>query len=126
MVSKKKIIVGKEGTDLKEWQARFAADWIRYINHPSFQAGIQFLRNRKLERVALLNEEQIEKNGRELLADLRGYLQHENELLTLHEMTDFTLPFEDTDVYLSPDQQADHAKLIEKFQEENTKKRYAS
>lgn len=122
--TKKKVILEPAGKDLKQFQAKYGSDWKKIVDSPTYQAGVQFLRNRKLERVALLSEADIEKNAREHLADLRGYLQHENDLNSIYEMTEFTIPFEEPDQYLSPEQEAEQAKLMEKFREENRKERY--
>ena len=124
-VIKKKVVSEPAGKDLKQFQAKYASIWKTIVDSPAYQAGVQFLRNRKLERVSLLSEAEIEKNAREHLADLRGYLQHETELEHLHEMTDFSLPFEEPDEYISPEQEAEQDKLRAKFREENRKERYA-
>jgi hypothetical protein len=121
----KKLVVEPAGKDLKQFQAKYGAVLKTILESPAYQAGTQFLRNRKMERISLLSEAEIEKNGREYLADLRGYLQHEDELLKLPEMTDFTLPFEEPDEYISPEQEAEQDKLRAKFREENRKERYA-
>ena len=94
------------------------------MDSPVYQAGTQFIRNRALEKVALLSEEQIEKNGREHLAELRGILRHENEMDTLHQMTDFTIPFEEPDEYISPEQEAEQDHLRAKHREETRRQRY--
>ena len=121
----KKVVIEPAGKDLKQFQAKYGAILKQIVESPAYQAGTQFLRNRKMERISLLSEAEIEKNGREYLADLRGYLQHEDELLKLPEMTDFTLPFEEPDEYISPEQEAEQDKLRQKFREENRKERYA-
>lgn len=126
MARKKKVVLEPAGKDLKQFQAKYASTWKQIIDTPAYQAGIQFLRNRKLDSIANLNEEQMEKNSREYLADLRGFLQLENEMATLHEMTEFTLPFEEPEVYLSPEQVEENQRQIAKYQEENRRKRYAT
>ena len=122
----KKVVLEPAGKDLKHFQAKYASAWKRIVDSPVYQAGTQFIRNRALEKVALLSEEQIEKNGREHLAELRGILRHENDMDTLHQMTDFQIPFEDTDtVYRSPEQVAEMQMLESKFAAETKKNRYA-
>ena len=125
MARRKKVVTGPEGRDLKEFQARFATEWKRFVDSAAYQAGAQFLRNRKLEGVAILSPEQIEQNSKQILGDLRGYLQHEEEMSKLYEMTDFTLPFEEETEYLSPEQEAEQEQLRAKFRAETKKARYA-
>jgi hypothetical protein len=121
---KKKIVTGPEGNDLKSFQANYAEAWRRIVDTPAYQAGVQFLRNRKLNSIANLSDDQIKQNSEQLLGDLKGYLQHENELGNLYEMVEFTLPFEEPDEYISPEQEAEQNKLREKFREENKRQRY--
>lgn len=121
----KKIVIDPSGKDLTEFQARHADAWKKIVDSAAYQAGTQFLRNRALERVALLTEEEIEKHGREHLSDLRGFLRHEDDMAKLHEMTDFKVPFEEPEVYLSPEQVEENRRQIEKYQQENQKQRYA-
>lgn len=123
--SKKKVVLEPAGTDLREFQAKYGAAWKQVVDSPIFQAAAQFLRNRKTDTISLLSEEQVEKNGREYLADLRGFLQHENQLLSLHELTDFTIPFEEPEDYISPEQEAELDQMKSKFREETRKQRYA-
>lgn len=122
---KKKIVLDGTGTNLKEFQGKYAGVWRKIIEMPAYQAGVQFLRNRKLDSVANLSDEQIKQSSEQLLGDLRGFLQHENDMQSLSEMTDFKLPFEEPEVYLSPEQALETEKLVEKFQAENRKNRYA-
>jgi hypothetical protein len=125
-VSKKKVFLDPPGKDLKQFQGKYGSDWKRFVESPAGQAGLQFLRNREMERVLMLSESDIEKNSREYLSALKGYLKHEDELMKLPEMTDFTLPFEDNATeYRSPEQEAEMQMLEMKFREENRKERYA-
>ena len=43
---------------------------------------------------------------------------------TLHEMTDFTIPFEESDEYMSPEQEVEMQELQKKFAAEAKKQRY--
>lgn len=121
----KKVVLEPAGKDLREFQAKYADAWHKFVTSPAGVAGLQFLRNRKLDSVANLNEEQIENHSRQHLSELRGFLQLETEMTRLHEMTEFTLPFEEPDEYISPEQEAEMKKLQEKFREETRKQRYA-
>ena len=122
---KKKVVLDPAGKDLKQLQAKYASDLKRIVDSPAYQAAVQFLRNRKTDSIAMLSPDQIEKSSKEILGDLRGYLQHENELGNLHEMTEFTIPFEEETEYISPEQEAEQDKLRAKFREETRKQRYS-
>ena len=122
---KKKVVLEPAGKDLKQFQAKYGSQWKKILDSPVYQAGTQFLRNRALERLALLSESEIEKNSREYIGELRGILRHEADMATLHEMTEFTIPFEEETEYISPEQEAEQDKLRAKFREENRKERYA-
>ena len=122
---KKKVVLEPAGKDLKQFQAKYASIWKQIVDTPAYQAGVQFLRNRKLDSISILTPDQIEKSSKEILGDLRGYLQHENELSGLYEMTEFTIPFEEPDQYISPEQEADLDQLRAKHRAETQKQRYA-
>ena len=124
-VLKKKVVLEPAGKDLKQFQAKYASIWKQMVEHPAYQAGVQFLRNRKLDSISILTPDQIEKSSKEILGDLKGFLQHENELGNLHEMTEFTIPFEEETEYISPEQEAEQEQLRKKFREETRKNRYA-
>ena len=124
MPKRKKVVLEPAGKDLKQFQAKYASQWKKIVDSPVYQAGVQFIRNRALERVSLLSEDQIEKHGREHLTELRGILRHENDMGTLHEMTDFTIPFEESDEYMSPEQEVEMQELQKKFRQETKKQRY--
>lgn len=125
MPKNKKVVLEPAGKDLKQFQAKYASTWKQIVDSPAYQAGVQFLRNRKTDSIAMLTPDQIEKSSKEILGDLKGYLQHENELGNLHEMTEFTIPFEEPDEYISPEQEAEQDKLRAKFREETRKQRYS-
>ena len=122
---KKKVVLEPAGKDLKQFQAKYASDLKRMIDHPAYQAAVQFLRNRKTDSIAMLSPDQIEKSSKELLGDLKGYLQHENDLTGLYEMTEFTIPFEEDTRYISPEEEAEQEQLRAKYQKESEKQRYA-
>lgn len=96
------------------------------MNSSAFQAGMQYLRNKKLEEMALYSQEDLLKFGHLLQAEQRGFLQLENRMYTLPEVEDFSLPVSDESFeYLSPEQEAEQEQLRAKFREENKKQRYA-
>ncbi len=102
-------------TDLEEFQSQHGPDWLNIIRHPAFIAGMQFLNVRKLKEITNLQDEQIEKNGREILASLRGQLKHEDDLFTLHVQSESALPVEEQDYYISPEEAAVLEAQVEQF-----------
>ncbi len=102
-------------TDLEEFQSQYGQDWLQIIKHPAFIAGMQFLNVRKLREVTSLSDEQIEKNGREILSSLRGQLKHEDDLFTLHAQTESVIPVEEQDFYISPEEAAQLEAQVDQF-----------
>ncbi len=102
-------------TDLEEFQSQYGGDWIQITRHPAFIAGTQLLNIRKLKSVTNLSDEQIEKNGREILADLRGHMKHEDDLFTLHTQSETSFPVEEQDYYISPEEAAVLEAQVEQF-----------
>src|SRR3954469_21160811 len=86
-------------SDFEEFQRAYGDEWIRTIKSPAFRAAFQLLNVRKLDAITALSNEQIEKNGREILSDLRGHLQLENDIFGLHEAKDFKFPYEEVEDY---------------------------
>ncbi len=111
-------------SDLEEFQSQYGGDWLNITRSPAFIAGTQLLNIRKLKSVTNLSDEQIEKNGREILADLRGHMKHEDDLFSLHNQTDFTLPVEEADEYISPEEAEMLRTQIDKFRENQKKAHY--
>jgi hypothetical protein len=113
-------------TDLEEFQSQHGPDWLRIIQHPVFVAGMQFLNVRKLKEITNLQDEQIEKNGREILASLRGQLKHEDDLFTLHTQSESAIPIEEQEFYVSPEEAAQLEAQVDKFRENRKKAHYAT
>jgi len=113
-------------TDLEEFKARYGNDWQLITRSPAFLAGIQLLNLRKFKGITNLSDDQIERNGREILGDLRGHLKYENDLLTLHDQRNFEFPIEEAEEYASPEQVAEMQQLIEKHREQRKKTYYAT
>src|SRR6266404_2615205 len=90
-------------TDLSEFQSAYGGEYAKIVAHPAFLAGMQLLNVRKMNEIALLTDGDIVQRGREILASLRGHLQHENDLISLHKKQEFALPFEEEEQYLSPE-----------------------
>ncbi len=111
-------------TDLEEFQSQYGIEWLQIIKHPAFIAGMQFLNVRKLREVTSLSDEQIEKNGREILASLRGQLKHEDDLFTLHAQSESAMPVEEPDFYISPEEAAQLEAQVDQFRESRKKAHY--
>jgi hypothetical protein len=112
-------------TDLEEFQSQYGGDWLKITQHPAFIAGTQLLNIRKLKSVTSLSDEQIEKNGREILADLRGHMKHEDDLFTLHTQSESAIPVEEQEFYVSPEEAAQLEAQVDKFRENRKKQYYA-
>src|SRR5438045_4174528 len=91
-------------SDLKEFQQAYGDQWLRIAQSETFRDGLLLLNIRKLDSITGLTNGDIETNGREILADLRGHMILENDLMTLHSKKDFTLPTEEPEEYFSPEQ----------------------
>lgn len=111
--------------DLQEFQQAYGPDWLRIVQSAPFKAGLLLLNIRKLDSITTLTNGDIEKNGREILADLRGHMKHENDLMSLHTMQDFVLHGEEPEEYFSPEQVAEMEMVKERFRQQNEKSRYA-
>jgi hypothetical protein len=70
-------------SDLKSFQDEHGEQWNAITQHPAFAAALSFLNLQKISRIASLTDEEIEKNGCLIVADLRGHLNHENDLFAL-------------------------------------------
>jgi len=77
-------------SDLKSFQDEHGEQWNAITQHPAFAAALSFLNLQKIIRIAVLTDEEIEKNGSLIVADLRGHLNHENDLLALGTKQDLT------------------------------------
>lgn len=125
-VGSSNLPVATPPTDFEEFQRAYGDEWLRTIQSPGFRAAMQLLNIRKLESITNLSNEQIEKNGREILSDLKGHLQHENDLLTLHEKRDFKTPFEEEEEYFPPEQIVEIEELKAKLREQQRRAQYGN
>ena len=124
MKAKKPKTINPIPADLDEFQVQYGAEWLSITKSPAFLAGMQLLNVRKLKGLTALTDEQIEKNGREILSDLRGHLQHEEDLLTLHDKREFRFPVEEETEYLSPEAAAEMERTRDNLIQEQRKRRY--
>jgi hypothetical protein len=76
-------------SDLENFQREHGDQWTSITQHPAFSAAMSLLNLRKIAGVAVLTDEQIEKDGKLILADLRGHLSHENDLINLSTAQEF-------------------------------------
>ncbi len=111
-------------TDLEEFQSQYGGDWLNITRHPAFIAGTQLLNIRKLKEITTLSPEQIEKNGREILSNLVGHLQHEDNLFTLHTQSENSMPVEEQDYYISPEEAAQLEAQVEQFRIKRKENQY--
>jgi hypothetical protein len=122
----KPVEVQKEITDLEEFQAAYGGDWLKITQMPAFRAGLQLLNVRKLDEITSLSNEDIDKHALLILSDLIGQLKHENNMFNLHKEQSFRLPMDEEVRYVSPEEEAAHQQLAEKFAQQTTKNRYGN
>ena len=113
-------------SDLEEFQALYGAEWLNIVRNPAFIAAAQLLNIRKLKGITNLTPDQIEKNGREILSNLVGHLQHEDDLFTIHAQKEIKAPIEDEGRYISPEEAMELDAAIDKFREQRKKTHYAA
>lgn len=68
---------------IEEFQDLHGAQFGQVLRLPSFNAALVFLSLQVCESIKLLNDDQIRENAPIILADLRGRLRHEHELVSL-------------------------------------------
>ena len=117
-------VTPKDASNLELFQAEHGADWQRITAHPAFLAGLQLLNIRAFNELTSLSFEDIDKYGLLILSVLIGRLKHEQDMKKLHEEQTFTFPQDEEVEYISPEEEAEHQKLRERFQVEEKKRRY--
>lgn len=70
-------------TDLEEFQQAHGQQWALILQNPAFSAGMIFLSIRTIEGIKNISDDEIERNSKIILADLRGRLRHEAEQFAL-------------------------------------------
>jgi hypothetical protein len=119
--------VPKQIDDLEEFQAAYGEQWQAITQMPAFRAGLQLLNVRSLDQITSLSNEDIDKYGVLILSSLIGLLKHENDIFNLHNEQTFKFPMgEDEVVYVSPEEEAAHQQLREKFAEQTRKQRHGN
>lgn len=76
---------------VQEFQKKNGAAYAKIVVSPAFNDGMYLLNAEKLKKITILTDEEIAKNAVVILADLRGHLQHELNLATLHSRKSFDL-----------------------------------
>ena len=112
-------------TDLEEFQAAYGDKWIDTIRSPWFNAAMSLLNSRKLKFIESLTNEEIEKFGTIVLADLRGHLNHEHDLATLHLQQEKMPTGEEEVDYFPPEAIAEIEETKSKIREKLRKQYYA-
>jgi hypothetical protein len=78
-------------TSAQEFQHKHGEAYSKLVRSGAFQDGMFLLNSEKLKRITILTNDEIANHSREILADLRGHLQHEINLATLHDRRNFDL-----------------------------------
>ena len=112
-------------TKIEEWQAAYGDEWSRIVTSPAFTNALWVLHNEKLKEMTTLTPEQIGDHGKERLAEFKGYLTHEEDLLTLHTKREFSLPYEEPEEYLPPEVVAKLEETKKQYREQMRRSRYA-
>lgn len=93
-------------SDLEDFQRDHGDQWASITQHPAFGAAMSLLNLRKIAGIASLSDETIEVSGKLIVADLRGHLQHENDLINLATAKDFVFGTPLTETYPDPAEEA--------------------
>ncbi len=93
-------------SELTSLQKQYGPELARIARTPAFLAAMQYLNAQKMDHIAALSDMEIAQSGVMILADLRGHLQHENELMTLHLRKDTELPDLGEEQYPDPIEEA--------------------
>ena len=110
--------------ELEAFQSAYGDEWNRIIVNPAFQSALLVLNVSKLKFISGLQDGEIAQHGATILADLRGHLQLENDLTTLHTKKDFTLPYEEPEEYFAPEMVAQLEQKKEQFREQMRRQHY--
>lgn len=125
-MKKKKVpeptVIPQDASNLELFQAQHGEDWQRITAHPAFLAGLQLLNVRAFSELTSLSFEDIDKYGLLVLSVLIGRLKHEYDMKNLHKEKTQTFPVDEDVIYISPEEQAAHEQLREKYAEENRKR----
>lgn len=93
-------------SDLEQFQKNYGQAWAGITQSPAFIAAFTLANVEKLQAIALLTDEEINANGKIILADLRGHLKYENGLLALHQRKEFVFQDLPRETYPSPEEEA--------------------
>lgn len=76
---------------VKDFQREHGPEFAKIIGSPAFMAAMELLDHEKADDITNLPNEDVEKYARIILADLRGHMKHEENLMTLHERKTFVI-----------------------------------
>ena len=110
-------------SDLAEFQKAYGAALLQITQSTPFREAMYLLNKAKLASITGLTPQMIERDGRVILANLVGHLQHEDDLMSLPTRTEEFVT-EEPEEYLSPTQAAEFEMLRQKFEKENLEQRY--
>lgn len=96
-------------SDLTDFQKIHGANWATIVQSPAFGAAFSIANIEKLQMVAALTDEEINTNGKIILADLRGHLKYETALISLHERKEFVFQEMPRETYPDPVKEAEEA-----------------
>lgn len=100
-------------SDLTDFQKQHGASWATIVQSPAFGAAFSIANIEKLQMVAALTDEEINTNGKIILADLRGHLKYETALISLHERKEFVFQEMPRETYPDPVKEAEEAEREE-------------
>lgn len=100
---------------LGDFQKQHGPGWRKIVENPAFQAGLQYLHNKKLEYIESIPESIVDAYSKEILGGLISFFQHERELMTLHSQQDFRIPEQGETEYISPEDAAEEEALGKKL-----------
>src|SRR5215469_8408748 len=101
-------------SDLENLQKKYGPEIQKMLRTAALQNALSFLNLRKLEYIANLSDDDIKDHAQTILADLRGHLKHEYDLVNIHRMKEFKMTEEPPGEYVSPEREAEEQRLIEK------------
>lgn len=70
-------------TAIERFQKRFGSKWAAISHDPAFSEALQIANYNTIQWIGTLTAEQIRENGVVILAELKGRLAHEEELIKL-------------------------------------------
>lgn len=98
---------------IRQFQQEHGEQWSAIIESPAFAAAMQYLNVQKISDIARLTDEEIKERGVQILADLRGHLNHEENLIKLSVLKDLEFGAPPAETYPDPQEEAAQAAAAE-------------